>query len=43
VKTSEGVLIKMQATEVGHRLEEGDQIILGDAAVLEFSYFGEEN
>ena len=32
----------MQAIEVGHRLEEGDQLILGDAAVLEFSYAGEE-
>ena len=31
-------LIKMQAIEVGHRLEEGDQIILGDTAVLEFTY-----
>ncbi len=38
VRTSEGVLIKMQAIEVGHRLQEGDQIILGDMAVLEFTY-----
>lgn len=38
IRTAAGQLIKMQAIEVGHRLEEGDQIILGDAAVLSFSY-----
>jgi hypothetical protein len=38
IRTVEGLSIKMQAIEVGHRLEEGDQIILGDTAVLEFSY-----
>jgi pSer/pThr/pTyr-binding forkhead associated (FHA) protein len=42
VRTPEGVLIKMQAIEVGHRLQEGDQIILGDVAVLEFTYSGDE-
>ncbi len=42
IRTIEGLSIKMQAIEVGHRLEEGDQIILGDTAVLEFTYFGEE-
>jgi hypothetical protein len=42
VRTPEGVLIKMQAIEVGHRLEEGDQVILGDMAVLEFTYSGQE-
>ena len=41
VRTSEGILIKMQAIEVGHRLQEGDQVILGDAAVLEFTYSGD--
>ena len=40
VRTPEGILIKMQAIEVGHRLQEGDQIILGDSAVLEFTYSG---
>jgi hypothetical protein len=40
VRTPEGALIKMQAIEVGHRLQEGDQIILGDSAVLEFTYSG---
>jgi pSer/pThr/pTyr-binding forkhead associated (FHA) protein len=42
VRTPEGLLIKMQAIEVGHRLQEGDQIILGDSAVLEFTYSGDE-
>jgi hypothetical protein len=32
----------MQAIEVGHRLQEGDQVILGDMAVLEFTYSGQE-
>jgi hypothetical protein len=30
-------LIKLHSTEIGHCLTEGDQIILGDSAVLEFS------
>lgn len=42
VRTTSGALIKMQATEVGHRLEEGDQVVLGDNAVLEFTYTGSE-
>jgi len=42
VRTPEGALIKMQAIEVGHRLQEGDQIILGDMAVLEFTYLAED-
>lgn len=42
VRTAEGISFKMQAIEVGHRLQEGDQVILGDAAVLEFTYFGDE-
>ncbi|MEP7163537.1 MAG: FHA domain-containing protein [Ferruginibacter sp.] len=43
IRTADGMSFKMQAIEVGHRLEEGDQIILGDSAVLEFTYFGEEH
>ncbi|MGZ3873347.1 MAG: FHA domain-containing protein [Mucilaginibacter sp.] len=31
-------LIKLISTQVGHNLGEGDQIILGESAVLEFSY-----
>lgn len=42
VRTAEGGLIKMQAIEIGHRLQEGDQVILGDSAVLEFSYSAEK-
>jgi hypothetical protein len=42
ILTAAGQLIKMQAIEVGHRLEEGDQLILGDAAVLSFSYSAEQ-
>ncbi|MEO8770104.1 MAG: FHA domain-containing protein [Ferruginibacter sp.] len=43
VRTTEGVFIKIQATEVGHRLQEGDQVILGDTAVLEFTYTGTDD
>ena len=42
IHTAEGGFIKMQAIEVGHRLQEGDQVILGDKAVLEFTYTGSE-
>ncbi|MFT3907961.1 MAG: FHA domain-containing protein [Ferruginibacter sp.] len=38
IRTTDGVSVKMQAIEVGHRLQEGDQVILGDTAVLEFTY-----
>lgn len=31
-------LIKLSSTEIGHQLKEGDQVILGEAAVIEFSY-----
>ena len=34
-------LIKINSTHIGHKLEEGDQIILGESAVLEFSYHSE--
>jgi hypothetical protein len=30
-------LIKLNSTHIGHRLEEGDQVILGETAVFEFS------
>ncbi|MEO6670195.1 MAG: FHA domain-containing protein [Ferruginibacter sp.] len=43
IRTTDGLFIKMQAVEVGHRLKEGDQVILGDTAVLEFSYSGIEH
>jgi pSer/pThr/pTyr-binding forkhead associated (FHA) protein len=36
-------LVKLNSVHVSHRLVEGDQIILGESAVLEFSYHTEEN
>ena len=38
VRSSAGELIKLQAMEIGYELKDGDQIILGDSAVLEFNY-----
>lgn len=38
VQKENGSLVKLQTTEVGHLLEEGDQIILGESALLQFSY-----
>jgi hypothetical protein len=38
-----GELIKLHSTEIGHRLEDGDQVIIGEKAALEFKYIpGEE-
>jgi hypothetical protein len=34
-------LNKLISTEIGHKLEEGDQVILGESAVILFSYLGE--
>ena len=31
-------VIKLHSTSIGHPLQEGDQVILGESAVLEFSY-----
>lgn len=36
VRPEGGTTIKMQARQIGHRLQEGDQIVLGESAVLEF-------
>ncbi|MFN2457806.1 MAG: FHA domain-containing protein [Chitinophagaceae bacterium] len=33
--------IKLYTTQIGHPLEEGDQILLGESALLEFSYTAE--
>jgi len=38
VQTSTGDLIKLQTTEIGHPLQEGDQIVLGETALIQFSY-----
>lgn len=31
-------LIKLNSTQIGHQLQEGDQVILGESAVIEFSF-----
>lgn len=41
VRTAEGDTVKMLTTEIGHHLKEGDQVILGDAALLEFTFLPE--
>lgn len=38
IQTSNGSLIKLQSTQIGHCLHHGDQIILGESALLEFNY-----
>ena len=38
VQTANGDIIRLQSTHVGHHLQEGDQIVLGDSALLQFSY-----
>lgn len=37
VRNAEGIIIKLQTTEIGHKLLHGDQVILGNDAVLEFT------
>lgn len=38
VQTAEGDIIRLQSTRVGHHLQEGDQVMLGESALLQFSY-----
>ncbi len=38
VKPENGQEVRLITTEIGHHLKEGDQIILGESALLEFSY-----
>lgn len=38
VKASNGDITKILTTEIGHHLQEGDQVILGEAALLEFTF-----
>ncbi|MEO7766617.1 MAG: FHA domain-containing protein [Ferruginibacter sp.] len=33
--------VKLMTTQIGHRLEEGDQVILGESVVLEFTFSAE--
>jgi hypothetical protein len=35
--------IKLYTTQIGHPLQEGDQILLGESALLEFTYSPDEN
>lgn len=41
VRTTGGAPVKLMTTKLGHRLQEGDQVILGESAVLEFSYLAD--
>jgi len=38
VRNATGEIIKIQAIEIGHQLKPGDQIMLGESAVLEFTH-----
>lgn len=38
VRTHDGTQIKLQTMEIGHKLQEGDQVIIGESAVIEFTY-----
>lgn len=43
VRSIGGNPIKLQTTEFGHRLQHGDQIVIGESAVLEFTNAEEES
>lgn len=38
VQSDDGRVERLQSTQVGHLLQEGDQIVLGETALLKFSY-----
>jgi predicted GNAT family N-acyltransferase len=38
IQTEDGEIIRLGSTQVGHHLQEGDQIVLGESALLQFSY-----
>ncbi|HVG41649.1 MAG TPA: hypothetical protein VM888_08560 [Chitinophagaceae bacterium] len=38
VRSQGGIPVKLQTSRIGHQLQDGDQIILGQTALLEFSY-----
>ena len=42
VQTADGSLIKLQTVQIGHQLREGDQIMLGESSLLQFTYHGGE-
>jgi len=41
VQTITGEQIRLQTTQIGHRLNDGDQIVLGEGALLSFNYISE--
>jgi len=41
VQTVNGSLIKLQTTQIGHPLKEGDQFMLGESTLLQFTYTNE--
>lgn len=42
VQRSNGDQIRLQTTQIGHHLEPGDKIVLGESVLLEFDYVREE-
>ncbi|MEP7143631.1 MAG: FHA domain-containing protein [Ferruginibacter sp.] len=38
VRAIGGAPVKLMTTQIGHRLQEGDQVILGESVVLEFTF-----
>lgn len=42
VQASDGSLIKLQTVHIGHALREGDQIMLGESSLLQFTYGNKE-
>ncbi|RYZ28046.1 MAG: FHA domain-containing protein [Chitinophagaceae bacterium] len=38
IQTENGDVIRLSSTHVGHHLQEGDQIVLGESALMQFSY-----
>lgn len=38
IQGDDGSIVRLQSTQVGHHLTEGDQIVLGETALLQFSY-----
>ena len=38
VQTADGSLIKLQTVHIGHPLRDGDQIMLGESSLLQFTY-----
>ncbi len=43
VRDAQGNIFKVQTVEISHHLKDGDQIMLGESAVLEFRYTDKEN